>query len=371
MTRHALVWVIALLLGACGGGNGGAQESPAPDATPNAGPPAGDRPSEARAETIATGLEVPWELAFLPDGRALVTERPGRVRLLSASGELREEPVADLRIEPEGEGGLMGMALDPRFEENRLVYLCSVDGEEVRVARYRFGDGRLVEEAVVLDGIRRAPIHDGGRIRFGPDGALYVGTGDAGVEELAQQEGSRNGRFLRLRRAAYRGDGPADPEEVSSGHRNPQGFDWDADGRLFATEHGPGGDDEINRIEEGANYGWPQVTGEDHGRFRAPLVVYEDTIAPSGATFVRTEGSAWTGDFLVAALRGEQVRRLRFDGGEATVDEALLKGRFGRLRTVVEGPEGHLFLLTNNRDGRGSPVPEDDRIIRLTPPADG
>jgi glucose/arabinose dehydrogenase len=159
------------------------------------------------------------------------------------------------------------------------------------------------------------------------------------------------------------------PEVVSKGHRNPQGFDWEpGTGRLISTEHGPTGFDEVNRIEPGRNYGWPVAVGPDHDGFAAPLRFYEDSVAPSGATFVTAEGSAWSGDYLFATLRGEHLRRLRLDGDEVTLDEPLLEGRFGRMRTVVEGPRDDLYVLTSNRDGRGSPAGDDDRILRITPP---
>ena len=165
------------------------------------------------------------------------------------------------------------------------------------------------------------------------------------------------------------------PEIVSKGHRNPQGFDWEpGTDRLISTEHGPsGGDgpqgfDEVNEITEGGNYGWPEVFGSNHEGFDAPLRVYEEALAPSGATFVAQEGSDWTGDYLFANLRGESLRRLRFDGDEITVDGPLLERRFGRLRTIVEGPGGDLYALTSNRDGRGEATAEDDRILRITPP---
>jgi glucose/arabinose dehydrogenase len=201
-----------------------------------------------------------------------------------------------------------------------------------------------------------------------------VATGDAGDGELAQSD-SLNGKFLTLSPAQYRGDGGR-PAIVSRGHRNPQGFDWEPrTGRLIATEHGPtegvdgpGGYDEVNEIVSGGNYGWPRVYGFDQSGFNAPLRVYRRALAPAGATFVTRRGSAWTGDFIFACLRGEQLRRLDLRGDEITADEPVLSGRFGRLRTVVEGPAGNLYVLTSNRDDRGLPGERDDRILRITPP---
>ncbi len=277
-------------------------------------------------------------------------------------------------VSAQGEGGLLGLALDPDYASNRFVYLYFTTAQGMRLERWRFSGSRLRRERGLVDGIQAGPIHDSGRIHFGPDGRLYVATGEAGQGELAQQPDSLNGKFLRLTAAQYRGSGGR-PEIVSSGHRNPQGFDWQpGTGRLISTEHGPsGGDgpqgyDEINRIVEGRNYGWPEVFGSQHGDFTAPLRVYREAIAPSGATFVTRRGSRWTGDFLFAALRGEQLRRLGFRGGRIVSDVPLLRGRYGRLRTVVEGPDGALYVLTSNRDGRGSPRQGDDRILRISPP---
>jgi glucose/arabinose dehydrogenase len=318
-------------------------------------------------EVVARGLEVPWEIAFLPDGRALVTERPGRIRMLERDGTLRPDPVAEVDVSNQGEGGLLGLALDPRFADNGLVYLYFTTPSAMKLERWHFADDSLTREADLIDGtIQAGVIHDSGRIAFGPDRNLYVATGEAGQGELAQDPQSLNGKFLRLTPEQYRG-GPSRPEIVSLGHRNPQGFDWQPrTGHLISTEHGPsGGDgpegfDEINDIRQGRNYGWPEVYGEDQKGFTAPLKVYDDAVAPSGATF-------WHGDFFFATLRGEALHRLRLDGDRVISDQTLLKGEYGRLRTVVEGPDGALYVLTSNRDGRGDPVDGDDRILRITP----
>jgi glucose/arabinose dehydrogenase len=334
------------------------------------------RPSSAaRVTSVATGLEIPWEIAFLPDGRALVTERPGRVRLLGRDRELRREPVAHVQVSAVGEGGLLGLAVDPAFARNRFVYLYYTTAGGMRLERWRFSGGRLRRERSLVDGIAAGRIHDSGRIAFGPDRRLYVATGDSGDGELAQQTDSLNGKFLALSPAQYRGAGGR-PEIISSGHRNPQGFDWEPGSRrLIATEHGPtegvdgpDGYDEVNRIVKGGNYGWPRVYGFNQAGFNAPLRVYRRPLAPSGAAFVTRRGSAWTGNFLFAALRGEQLRRLVFRDGHIVAEQALLRGRFGRFRTVVEGPDGALYALTSNRDGRGTPRTGDDRILRITPP---
>jgi len=321
-----------------------------------------------RVRTVATGLEVPWEIAFLPDGRALITERPGRIRLLSAGGQLRRRPVATVDVSALGEGGLLGLALDPDFEDNRFVYLYFTTGSGMVVERRRFARGRLRREATLVRGIRAGPIHDSGRIAFGPDGRLYIASGDAGQPSLAQDRSSLNGKFLTLTARQYRGRGGR-PRVLSLGHRNPQGFDWQpGSGRLYASEHGDTGNDEVNLIRSGRNYGWPDQQGEDHGSATGPVALYPETIAPSGAAFVSLPGSAWSGDLLVAALAGEQIRRVRPGRRRPRLDRALFAGRYGRLRTVVEAPDGSLYALTSNRDGRGSPREGDDRVLRIVPP---
>jgi aldose sugar dehydrogenase len=228
-----LVALLLLAVSACGG-----SDDDAPD-----------RPDPPRAETVATGLDVPWEIAFLPDGRALITERPGRV--LSFDGDTRA--LAEIPVAAIGEGGLLGLAVDPAFAQNGFVYLYRTTERGNEVARYRLTDAGLEEQATLVSGIAAAPIHDGGRLRFGPDERLYISTGDAAQPELAQDPNSLNGKILRLSPEQYRGAGGR-PEVVSLGHRNVQGFDWQpGTGRLYASEHGPSGNDEMNLIRAGAN----------------------------------------------------------------------------------------------------------------------
>ena len=343
MRRAALLCVLALA--GCGGGDEPRSNS--------AGAP--------KVRTVVAGLDTPWSIAWLPDRRALVTERPGRVRLLSASGELRDEPVGEADVvESDGaESGLLGIAVDPEFADNGFVYLFRTTGNGNEVARYRFADDRLTEDGVVVEGIQGGPIHNGGRLAFGPDDRLYITTGEVGDDSLAQADGL-NGKVLRT--ADFRSDA-VEPEVFTTGHRNVQGIDWEpGTDRLLITELGPDSGDEVNVLREGADYGWPDGGGEK------PLVNYEDVISPSGAAFVSRRGSAWTGDFVFANLGGEQLRRLSFDGERVAGDETLLEGEYGRLRDVAESPDGALYLLTSNRDGRGDPDDEDDRILRLTPP---
>jgi glucose/arabinose dehydrogenase len=368
--------LVALVLGGCGGDE--------PEVTsPTTSTPAEDvesardggdedllRAPEARLENVATGLEVPWEMAFLPDGSALVTERPGRVRRLSPEGELDPEPVAEIPVAATGEGGLLGLAVDPEFERNGYVYVYRTTDSGNEVVRYRYEGGELSDEFVIVDGILASSIHNGGRLRFGPDDRLYISTGDAGDESLGQEQASYNSKLLAMDPSEYRIQEPGNAiEVVSMGHRNPQGFDWHPEtDELYENEHGPEGFDEVNRIEQNGNYGWPDAVGPDHAGFEAPIAVFEESIAPSGSTFVHLPGSEWTGDYLMGALVGEQIRRLRIDGSEVTVNEPLFEGELGRVRTVVEGPDGALYALTSNRDGRGSPTAEDDRIVRIVPP---
>ena len=333
-------------------------------------------PAKSRVQTVAKGLEVPWDIAFLPNRAGLVTERRGRVRLLKHNGKLRRKPVARIRVHALGEGGLLGIALDPRFRANRLVYLYYTTREGMRLGRWRWTGSRLRRQATLLDDIAAGFVHDSGRIDFGPDGRLYVATGEAGEGELAQDPDSLNGKVLRLTPEQYHASEPVSPQILAMGLRNPQGFDWQpGSGTLVMNDHGPSGFDgpegfdEVNVIVPGGNYGWPNAIGTDTGggQYLAPVRLYPQPIAPSGAAFIGRR-SAWRGDYVLAALRGTELRRLEIHNGQVVAEDELLRNRFGRLRTVRQGPDGNLYVLTSNLDGRGFPRRGDDRILCLTPP---
>lgn len=318
-------------------------------------------------EVIATDLQIPWDLTFLPSGDMLVTERSGTV--LRIGSDLKRYPIAGVRHV--GEGGLLGIALHPDFAENGwlYLYLTTQDGGKVsnRVERYRLEKDELIERTEILSGIPGSIYHDGGRIAFGPDGLLYITTGDAGDEPTAQDTTTLAGKILRIR-----DDGMIPPDNpfrnavYSYGHRNPQGLTWDDDGNLWSTEHGRSGVrsgfDELNFITKGGNYGWPDTEGDETKEGMTPPVLHsgaEDTWAPASAHF-------FGGSIFFGGLRGEALYEAVLTEGNSVQLRTHLKGDFGRIRTVTRGPDSALYLTTSNRDGRGTPDTEDDKIIRLT-----
>jgi glucose/arabinose dehydrogenase len=327
---------------------------------------------------VASGLEIPWALAFAPDGRLFVTERPGRIRILQ-SGTLLPQPAATLGdVFTAGESGALGLALDPQFASTRFVYLTytaqSPGGQVARLVRFREVANTLGEASVLLDDVPAANIHNGSRVKFGPDGMLYVTFGDAASPSVAQDVASLNGKILRLtREGAVPADNPFGSPIWSFGHRNPQGLDWHPDTRvLYETEHGQVGNDEINVIDRGGNYGWPEIEGnERRAGMEPPIAAFSPSVAPSGAAFYRGSAiPAFRNDLFVAALRGQALLRVRVDPADprrVVSTERLLENRFGRLRDVISGPDGYLYFCTSNRDGRGAPVAEDDRILRIVP----
>jgi glucose/arabinose dehydrogenase len=336
-----------------------------------------------RVETFATGLDVPWSLVFVSSERLLVSERPGRVRVI-VKGVLLPRPLAVLEdVEASGESGLMGMAAAPDYDRTRHVFLAyaydASGGQRVRIARYRDTDTALADRKVIIEDIPAAQFHAGCRIRFGPDGRLYATTGDATRREIAQDLKSLGGKTLRLNPdGSIPADNPFPGSPVFSyGHRNAQGLDWEPrSGLQFQTEHGPsgfdgpGGGDEVNIVEAGKNYGWPLV---HHRQTRPgtvpPLLEYTPAVAPSGASFSRGELlPSFRGEFFFANLRGERLIRVRLDPAvprRVLETEDLFTGVYGRLRDVVSGPDGALYVATSNRDGRGRPAPGDDRILRV------
>jgi glucose/arabinose dehydrogenase len=330
-------------------------------------------------QTIVTGLEIPWSLAFAPDGRLFFTERPGRVRVYQ-NGALLSQPALvldDVRID--GEGGLLGIALDPQFAATRFVYLLYTAntgaGPVNRLVRYREVNNTLADRAVLVDGIGAAAIHDGGRLRFGPDEQLYLTMGDVAEPSRAQSLASLNGKILRLTPAGLPSPGnPFGSEIWSWGHRNPQGIDWHpVTGDLWATEHGQTANDELNLIRPGVNYGWPVIEADEtRPDMESPKLFFTPpAVAPSGLSFYdHARMPGLQRNLFFATLRGQHIHRVRLDPADPTrllATERLLDGRFGRIRDVVAGPDGALYFCTNNRDGRGSPISTDDRIARIVP----
>jgi glucose/arabinose dehydrogenase len=326
---------------------------------------------------------------FAPDGRIFLTERGGIIRVIE-KGVLKDEPV--FRFEKSelynvAEAGLLGIALDRNFNSNRYIYVYHTyqEGGQTynRLLRMIENGGKAKIDKVLLDGLPGDRIHDGGRVKIGPDGLLYITSGDAGEASMAQDVAQLGGKILRIKTdGTIPADNPFPGSPVYSlGHRNPQGLAWHpATGKLFSTEHGQTAHDEFNIIEPGANYGWPliqgdeaQVPAKDAGRkgpgpLKVPLLHSGNvTWAPSGITSV-TKGP-WKGNILAANLRGTQVQRVVLGSDQLSVQkvEELFKGELGRIRNVAEGPDGSIYIMTNNRDGRGNPGAEDDRLIRLKP----
>lgn len=318
-------------------------------------------------EAVAQGLHIPWEIVFLPDKSMIVTERPGTLRHVTNQTSTPIAGVAHV-----GEGGLLGMALHPKFAENNFVYLYlttrSGEGLTNRVERYKLSKDTLTDRKVIIEGIPGSSNHDGGRLAFGPEGYLYITAGDAENPNSAQDTNALSGKILRLHDdGRVPDDNPFRNAVYSYGHRNPQGLAWDNQGRLWATEHGPSGSetgfDELNLIEKGKNYGWPAIRG---GQIKSGM---EKPIEHSGPNQTwAPSGLAYRGGKLYfSGLRGESLYVATITSGSTVSLSTYLKGQYGRLRAVVVGPEGDLYLSTSNRDGRGTVKAGDDKVIRIKP----
>ncbi|MBX6384666.1 MAG: PQQ-dependent sugar dehydrogenase [Microbispora sp.] len=323
----------------------------------------GETLTPARPRTLVTGLTVPWAIAFLPGGDALVTEREsGRLLRVTPRGEVHEAGVVE-GVAASGEGGLLGVAVSPRYATDHFVFVYFTAENDNRIVRYRY-DGRLSDRKVIVSGIPKGGIHNGGRLAFGPDGYLYASTGETGEGGMAQDKNSLGGKILRM--TADGRPAPGNPFGTlvwTYGHRNVQGMAWDERGHMYATEFGQNTYDEINLIEKGRNYGWPEVEGVG-GRpgYTDPLLTWSTSEAsPSGLAYAH--GALWA-----AALRGERLWRVPVDGsGRVGRPTALYTGEYGRLRAVAAAPDGTLWVSTSNRDGRGSPRRGDDRILVVRP----
>ncbi|KRE84551.1 glucose sorbosone dehydrogenase [Arthrobacter sp. Soil764] len=314
-------------------------------------PPPQTVPVPTVQERLELQLDIPWAAVFLPDGTAIISER--ETALLKA---VRDGKAATLGkvpdVVPAGEGGLLGLALSPHFDEDHLLYAYLTAREDNRVVRLTVqgdADGSLAlgQPQVVLSGIPKASTHNGGRIRFGPDGFLYVGTGDAQRREQPQDPRALGGKILRLTPDGSPAPGnPFGNAVYSLGHRNVQGLAWDGAGRLWASEFGPDVDDELNLILPGANYGWPLVTGAPHrAEFQDAKVVWPSTRDSSPSGLEIAGGVAYLG-----ALRGERFWAVPLQGTEAGNPVAYFTGEYGRIRDVIRTPEGGLWLLTNNEN---------------------
>ena len=327
--------------------------------------------AEVKVETVADNLKIPWELVFAPDGRIFFTERDGNLWVIENESM---ELVATFPASHTSEGGLLGLALDPEFEKNNFLYLYQTyfdfELHHNKVVRYTVSNNQLTDEQILIDKIPGAVWHDGGRIKFGPDEKIYITTGDSTNANLSQKIDSLAGKILRINAdGTIPSDNPFESSPVFSyGHRNPQGIDWNENGILVSSEHGPSGEkgyahDEINVIEPGKNYGWPVIVGDSNNlKYTNPILHSGDvTWAPSGLLYYDSDKiPEWKGMFLVAALRGQHVMVMDLDLENNRVNsvEKIFQDEYGRLRDLVQSPDGDVFVLTSNGDN--------DKILRVS-----
>ena len=386
---HLVTAVLLVMFTVAGCGRGANDSQPGDPPTDNGvGSAADNRVDGFTVQTLATGLDTPWDLAWGPDGHIWVSERNGRLSRVDAeTGAVTE--VGRIDAFELSESGLMGIAFHPEFHQQPYVYAVysyrTGDGIENRLVRMSYDGSALGQPEILLNGIPGAPNHDGSRLAVGPDNLLYLTTGDAQLPALSQDLNSLAGKVLRLdlegRPAQHNPFGTA---VYSFGHRNAQGLVFHpATGLLYSTEHGPLDNDEVNLILPGRNYGWPGargfcdndvLSGETafctSNNVVEPLAAWTPTIAPAGADIYNEDLiPAWKGSLLFTTLKGQAlwVISLSADGRRATSRDDRFNGRFGRLRDVLVGPDGEVYLATSNRDGRGQPRTDDDRILVITP----
>jgi glucose/arabinose dehydrogenase len=323
--------------------------------------------------TIAQNLDVPWAIDIAVDNRIFFTEKPGRLGMIHANGTLASEPVVNIHTEDIGEAGLMGLALHPNFTQNHLMYVYHTyaknGGLYNKVLMLTEKNNKIVNSKIILDGIPASDSNNGGRIKFGPDGKLYVSTGDSETPELAQNTKSLAGKLLRLNDDGTIPDDNPIPESpvYSYGHRDIQGFAWHPiTKKLYASEHGPAGNDEVNIIEPGSNYGWPievcnHSTSSAPIRFETPEYCFNPEIAPSGLTIAASNKLGYQNDILFTTLRGSHLHHIDL---ETRIQDNVLVG-YGRLSDIVEAHDGSLYVLTTNRNAIGIGNANDDHILQL------
>ena len=345
---------------------GCSEDDPAkPGLSPSASPSRSATQGEINprvAGTVADGLNVPWGITFLPDGDALVAQRDkGSIVRITAAGKVSD--IGDVRGSvgvPGGEGGLLGLALDP--DDERVLFAYVTTSQDDRVVRIELDRGRLGTMRPILTGIPVGGRHHGGRLLFDRDGHLFVSTGEAGNPPESQKKGSLGGKILRIDRDGSAADGnPFGNRTWTYGHRNIEGMAFDADGRLWASEFGDQRFDELNLIEKGRNYGWPRFEGKsDDDAYVSPKVTWTtDDCSPAGLAITRSTA-------FVAALQGECVFAVPLHGTRTGKPQALFRGDHGRIRTIVVAPDESLWVTTSNTDGRGDRRKRDDRILRVT-----
>jgi glucose/arabinose dehydrogenase len=364
MRRALAVGIVTVTLGAV---LTGCSDDRRPEAVASSAPtvPATEStraPVVTGATVFVQNLEAPWGVAFLPGGSALVTERDS-LRVLSIATDGTTKEVAKItEADSHGEGGLMGIAASPQYAQDQTLFLYYTTTVDNRIARWKIGERpHPIVTAIPISGI-----HNGGRIAFGPDGFLYAGTGDASHRGNSQDLKSLGGKILRMTTEGKPAPGNPFGDSLvwSYGHRNVQGFAWDSGGHMWATEFGQNDWDEINRIEPGHNYGWPEVEGAAHdSRFVDPVVAWHpDEASCSGATISQDR-------LIVACLRGRRLWVMPLDGKAGKLagpPVAALLDQYGRLRHAALAPDGSIWVLTSNRDGRGQPIGSDDRILRVS-----
>ena len=311
-----------------------------------------------QSEIVADNLDIPWAMDFLPNNTMIFTQRGGNVSLLMDNGV---ENIGNINVTANGESGLLGIAVDPQFSQNRYVYLFYTSNNGNRVSRFVLND-QLQNETVLIDRIPSGSIHNGGRIKFGPDGKLYITTGDANNRTSAQDLNSLSGKILRINKdGTVPSDNPFNNFVYTYGNRDPQGLAWNpSNGILYESEHGDIQNDEINILISGGNYGWPTYQGNETAQgIQTPLYVYTDmTLAPSGIAFYNNK-------LYVAGLRGSQLREISLsNNGTSITGQNALFTQLGRIRDAVVH-DGYIYICTSNRDGRGIPQIGDDKIIRI------